>query len=243
MTTPIIQATKDKGDIKYEEWMESIVKDYKVLQKDMNKLVMDYFIKEGFKDVAEKFEIESETQANINLNKLDERVKIRKSIENGDIDSSITLINDKYPELLDDNRYLFFQLQQQQLIELIRQKRIEDALIFAQNNLAEYGEDNSEVLDQLEKTLALLAFDEPEKSPFGDLLSHNHKQKISSDIIAAISNYENLSSSPECNLSNVLKLLLWCQSDLTGKKISFPKMTDISQGIIPIPTTPQEPKK
>lgn len=75
-------------------------------------------------------------------------------------------------------RYLFFHLQQQQLIELIRESRIEEALRFASDQLAERGEEDPSVLEELERTMALLAFEEPMNSPFADLLSHSHRQKV-----------------------------------------------------------------
>ena len=70
-------------------------------------------------------------------------------------------------------------MQQQQLIELIRESKVEDALKFASEQLAERGEESELVLEELERTLALLAFEDPEKSPYGDLLSYSHRQKVS----------------------------------------------------------------
>lgn len=69
-------------------------------------------------------------------------------------------------------------LQQQKLIELIRDKDIEGALEYAQNYLSERGEENPDVLNELEKTLALLAFENPENSPFGELLHPSQRQKV-----------------------------------------------------------------
>ena len=69
--------------------------------------------------------------------------------------------------------------QQQQLIELIRESKVEEALRFASEQLAERGEESELVLEELERTLALLAFEDPEKSPYGDLLSYSHRQKVS----------------------------------------------------------------
>lgn len=69
-------------------------------------------------------------------------------------------------------------LQQQQLIELIREKNVEAALEFAQTQLAERGEENPEILSELERTLALLAFENPESSPFGELLHPSQRQKV-----------------------------------------------------------------
>lgn len=48
---------------------------------------------------------------------------------------------------------------------------------FIQEHLAERGEQNPAILSELERTLALLAFDDPEKSPFGDLLHPSHRQR------------------------------------------------------------------
>ncbi|KAG8131621.1 hypothetical protein E2320_009533, partial [Naja naja] len=48
---------------------------------------------------------------------------------------------------------------QQHLIELIRQRETEAALEFAQSQLAEQGEESRECLTEMERTLALLAFD------------------------------------------------------------------------------------
>ena len=70
--------------------------------------------------------------------------------------------------------------QQQQLIELIRESRLEDAIRFASEQLAERGEEDPVVLEELERTLALLAFEDPHQSPFSDLLSHSHRQKVRS---------------------------------------------------------------
>lgn len=70
-------------------------------------------------------------------------------------------------------------LQQLQLIELIRECKVEEALRFAQERLSEAGETDSSILSELERTLALLAFEEPSKSPFSDLLNQSHRQKVS----------------------------------------------------------------
>ena len=71
-------------------------------------------------------------------------------------------------------------LQQQHLIELIRLRETEAALEFAQSQLAEQGEESRECLTEMERTLALLAFDNPEESPFGDLLHMMQRQKVGS---------------------------------------------------------------
>ena len=61
---------------------------------------------------------------------------------------------------------------------MIRESRVEDAIRFASEQLAERGEEDPAVLEELERTLALLAFEDPQQSPFSDLLSHSHRQKV-----------------------------------------------------------------
>ena len=51
-------------------------------------------------------------------------------------------MNDLDPEILDTNPKLFFHLQQQRLIELIRHNKVEEAIEFAQEELAPRGEEH-----------------------------------------------------------------------------------------------------
>jgi len=215
------------------EWLEKIGS-LRMQRADMNRLIMNYLVTEGFKGAAERFRIESGVQPTVDLDTLDERIKIRDAIQNGKIQDAIEMVNNLHPELLDLDRYLFFHLQQQHLIELIRERNIEEALKYAQEQLAERGEENKEVLSELERTLALLAFDEPERSPFGDLLHPSHRQKIASEVNAAILEMENRESTTP-KLAVMLKLMLWSQEELEKKKVKYPKMTDVAHGIIEEP--------
>lgn len=54
------------------------------------------------------------------LSSLDDRILIREAIQNGRIQEATQLVNQLHPDLLDNDRHLFFHLQQLQLIELIR---------------------------------------------------------------------------------------------------------------------------
>lgn len=78
------------------------------------------FLAEGFKEAAEKFQVEAGLDPSIDLSSLDERMLIRDAVQSGRIQEATHLVNEIHPELLDNDRYLFFHLQQLQLIELIR---------------------------------------------------------------------------------------------------------------------------
>ncbi|XP_001624093.2 glucose-induced degradation protein 8 homolog [Nematostella vectensis] len=214
-------------EVNREEWMEKIGK-LRFQRAEMNRLIMDYLVTEGYKEAAEKFRIESGTQPTAPLDSLDDRIKIREAVQKGDLEQAVSMTNKLNPDILDSNQQLYFHLQQQRLIELIREKDIEAAVEFAQGQFSEQGQESGRYLEELEQTMALLAFDNPEESPFGDLLHTSQRQKVASELNAAILEAEHKKTQPK--LANVLKLLLWAQDELEGKKVKFPKMTEIASG-------------
>uniref|UniRef100_A0A182JKV3 CTLH domain-containing protein n=2 Tax=Anopheles atroparvus TaxID=41427 RepID=A0A182JKV3_ANOAO len=221
----------DKSDgISKEEW-QSRLETFPFKQEDINKLIMNYLVTEGFKEAAEKFQAESGVVPSVDLNSLDNRILIREAVQNGCIQEATHLVNQLHPELLDNDRYLYFHLQQLHLIELIRAGKIEEALTFAQTQISEAGESNPEVLNELERTLALLAFEKPQNSPFADLLDQTHRQKVASELNAAILKMEHQEqSSPR--MINILKLILWAQAELDKKNVKYPKMVDLASATI-----------
>ena len=199
-------------------------------RSEMNKLVMDYLITEGFKEAAEKFRAEASTEPHSAFDSLDERLEIREAVQSGNIKVAMTLTNKLNPEILDSRPKLYFHLQQQHLIELIREKKIESALEFAQNAMAELSIENTKYLDELEKTMALLAYQNPGVSPFAELLNFSQRYKVASELNAAILEADHQQTNSK--LENLLKMLLWVQSELDEKKVKYPKMVDVANGIV-----------
>ncbi|EMS66307.1 hypothetical protein TRIUR3_11439 [Triticum urartu] len=89
-------------------------------------------------------------------------------------------------QILDTNPELYFHLQQQKLIELIRAGKINEALEFAQEELAPRGEENQTFLEEIEKTVALLVFEDVKNCPYGELLDVSQRLKTASEVNAAI---------------------------------------------------------
>lgn len=226
--------SEKEDNISKDEWVAKLEENSHTQRVSMNNLIMNYLVTEGFKEAAEKFQQESGVEPTVELSSLDDRIRIRDAIQNGRIQEATDLINQLHPELLDNDRYLYFHLQQLHLIELIRTGRIEEALQFAQDRLSEAGESDDNILCELERTLALLAFDEPDKSPFSDLLHPTHRQKIASELNAAILMMEHREfTSPQLN--NLLKMIFWAQDELDKKKVKYPKMTDLGSATIESP--------
>jgi len=194
---------------------------------DMNKLVMDYLITEGYRDAAEKFCEEAGLSfPHDSLGELNARIEIRVAIANGSIQAAIQLINQLAPELLDNDRMLHFSLLQQHLIELIRAGDIDAALQFAQEYLVEKGEQLPKTLDDIEKTLALLAFDKPDESPFGHLMQLGHRAQVAAKVNSAL--LASLCRPSTARIEKLIKMVLWSQHQLDRRSIAYTKMNDIA---------------
>ncbi|CAN1854313.1 Protein GID8 homolog [Linum perenne] len=198
----------------------------------MNKLVMNFFVTEGYVDAAEKFQRESGTEPGIDLSTITDRMAVKKAVQCGNVEDAIEKVNDLNPEILDTNPQLFFHLQQQRLIELIRNGKIEEALEFAQEELAPRGEENQSFLEELERTVALLAFDDVSKCPVGELLDISQRLKTASEVNAAILTSQSHEKEPK--LPILLKRLIWTQNKL-DQRAAYPRINDLSTAMLEDP--------
>jgi len=96
-------------------------------------------------------------------------------------------------------------------------------LRFAQEELAPRGEESPEFLAELERTMALLAFESSSAVPpaISDLLSPGQRMKTAGEVNAAI--LESLSQGREAKLVALLKLLQWGEA-LLEERAEFPKV-------------------
>ena len=79
-------------------------------------------------------------------------------------------------------------------------------------------------MEELERTMALLAFDDTTVSPVGDLLHPSQRQRTASELNAAILTSQSQEKDPK--LPNMLKMLVWAQDEL-DEKVLFPKMKNL----------------
>ncbi|KAJ3674090.1 hypothetical protein LUZ60_006082 [Juncus effusus] len=207
-----------------DEW-ERKIRDVKIRKEDMNRLVMNFLVTEGFVDAAEKFRLESGTEPDIDLATITDRMAVKMAVQSGNVQDAIEKINDLNPEILDTNPELYFHLQQQKLIELIRKGKIEEALAFAQEELAPRGEENPGFLEEIEKTVALLAFEDVKNSPYGELLEASQRIKTASEVNAAILTSQSHEKDPK--LPSLLKMLIWAQNQLDEKAV-YPHINDLT---------------
>ena len=118
--------------------------------------------------------------------------------------------------------------QQQHLIELIRSNLIDEALTYAQIHLAEFAEEEVKMRQELEKTMALLVFDKPLESPYGNLMQISHRQQVANEINSALLIYQNDES--ESDLSMLVRMATYMQEKLDNKQLRYPKLVDVAGG-------------
>eukprot|EP00892_Ulva_mutabilis_P011004 jgi/Ulvmu1/8276/UM041_0087.1 len=206
-----------------QEWEQKCEK-FLLPTQDLNSLVMNFLTTEGYLDAARTFEKESGTPMDRNMDRSQERMHIRNAIEHGELEQAISQVNDLNPEILESNAKLCFHIQQQQVIELIRSGKVNEALLFAQEYLAYKGEDNPDALDDLENTIALIAFEDPSSCPCKHLMELQQRQMIASELNKAI--LARLNHSTESKLASLVKMLAWCQDRLESRA-KFPRLTDL----------------
>lgn len=209
-----------------EQWEKKLAS-IKVKKEDMNKLVMNFLVTEGYLDAAKLFQEESGTEMHGDEMYITQRMHIRKALQSGDVEGAIDKVNDLNPGILEDRDHLFFHLQQQKLIELIRECNVEEALEFAQEYLAPRGEENEAFLEELEKTVALLAFEDASTCPIKDLLEFSQRQKTAGELNSAILASQGKEKEPR--LPGLLRMLTWAQQKL-DEKVVYPRINDLSTG-------------
>ncbi|KAL2550723.1 Uncharacterized protein Fot_12253 [Forsythia ovata] len=77
-----------KEVITREEW-EKRLNDVKVRKEDMNKLVMNFLVTEGYVEAAEKFRLESGTEPDIDHATITDRMAVKKAVQCGNMEDAI----------------------------------------------------------------------------------------------------------------------------------------------------------
>ena len=172
----------------------------------MNRLVMDYLVVEGHKEAAERFQAESGTHAGLDLETIAERKAVRAAVERGDISAAVERAGQ---HVIESNLPLRFAVLQQRLIELIRTSAVDEAIEFAQAELAPVAEGNVALLAELERTMLLLAYEDPSKSPEAALLGQARRKQTASLLNAAV--LANQDQEQEAALPMMLRRLRWAQ--------------------------------
>ncbi|KAG1704088.1 hypothetical protein DVH05_006101 [Phytophthora capsici] len=154
--------------------------------RSMNRLVMDYLVGKGYREVAEAFWRDSGTKPHVDLQSVQERMSIQQLLLKGQIQKARSKLATMDPEFLEKNNGMDFLLTKQELIELIKAHSIEEALQFAIKNLAPFGQKSPQFLHEIERTMSVIAFKNPSESPLGHLLEQAQRRRVADEVNSAI---------------------------------------------------------
>lgn len=70
-----------------------------LFDSDINYLVMDYLVTNGYPAAAKRFAVEANIQPKADIESIQERVEIRGAIHSGDIQTAIEKINELSPQV------------------------------------------------------------------------------------------------------------------------------------------------
>lgn len=204
------------------------------LYRDINNLIMDYLITEGYPSAARKFAAEANIQAKADFESINERVQIRDSIHRGDLQTAIEKINELNPQLLDTDDSLHFSLLRLQLIELIRactskpkgdtsSPDISTALQFATTHLAPLAPTNPTFLADLERTMALLIFPTDNLAPqLAELIDPQLRKSVANRVNEAILSSQG--ARREAQIRKLVRMRAWSEKMAREtKKIEIPE--------------------
>ena len=79
----------------YKLWNTSLI--LGKTDRDLNSVIMDYLISEGYPSAAQKFASEANIQPTSAVDSIQERVEIREAIHAGDVQTAIERINELNP--------------------------------------------------------------------------------------------------------------------------------------------------
>ncbi|EDW48284.1 glucose-induced degradation protein 8 homolog [Drosophila sechellia] len=188
-------------------------------QADLNRLVMNYLVTEGYQEAAKRFMTEASVKPGPHMDTIGDRLRIQDAVRVGQVKYAMDLATRIYPRLFETDNYVFFHMQQLRLIEMIRDQKMEKALKFAQSKAGVFSKVDPRHYHEVERTMGLLTFDRPEYSPYGELMYYSYRQKVAGEINAAMLRcHEDEGKSKEepmePRMMFLIKLILWAQAKL-----------------------------
>jgi hypothetical protein len=218
MTSPGISASTDRNA--FNERI-AVVNPRK---SDVNSLILDYLTMEGYSNAAAAFSREADMPLPQGTDTVENRHAIKHHILNGQIRNAIEALNDMDPELLDTDPHLHFSLLRLQLVELIRECTshpngdIRPALDFATSQISPRANTNTQFLEELEQTMALLVYPHDTLDPqLAELLQPTLRSEVASQVNEAVLRRQyNRQGAAICHL---VRMRAWAESSAREQKI------------------------
>ena len=215
-----------------------------ISRKTVNEMVMDYLVKQGFEEAAKAFAEEAGMQLPPDFDmKATHRVTIRDLIRNGNVDEAIKLINVHFPTFLEENPSTAMDILHLKLVELIRARQNDKALEFAQDILSKHLEEVGDIDNRCEKTMALLIYDNPEKSPFKEILDLDLRRTVAANVSDALLLDCEPGVESQTSVTSLMNKLVFIQDELEKANITYPKVVDFANATLKMSDDVDEEKE
>ncbi|KVH99325.1 CRA domain-containing protein [Cynara cardunculus var. scolymus] len=190
---------------------------------DSHNIVLSYLIHGCFKDTVESLVASTGLKVPaVQLEDMEKRKRILHFALEGNALDAIALTEHVSPDLLENNKDLLFDLLSLHFVELICSRKCTEALEFAQAKLTPFGKD----------FMALLAYEEPEKSPMFHLLSFEYRQHVADSLNRAILAHANMPSySALEKLIRQATVVRQCLSEELGKAFILKRVAVFSRDL------------
>ncbi|XP_017238367.1 uncharacterized protein LOC108211313 isoform X3 [Daucus carota subsp. sativus] len=162
---------------------------------DIHNIVLSYLVHNCYKDTVESFITTTGVTKPVVFEDMEKRKRVFMLALEGDALKAIELTEQLAPGLLDKSKDLHFDLLTLHFVELVCSRKCTEAVEFARTKLTPFG-DVQKYVEKLEDFMALLAYEEPEKSPMFHLLSSEYRQHVAESLNRAILAHANLPSYP-----------------------------------------------
>ncbi|KXS96328.1 hypothetical protein AC578_9376 [Pseudocercospora eumusae] len=201
-------------------------------RSDINWLIMDYLVSEGYPGAAEKFAQETNICSPADMDSIRERVRIRNAIHAGRIDEAVEMINEVDSEILDDNHHLHFDLLQLQIIEMIRAiinkpgsfqvSEFKPVLEAATYQLAPRAPTDQKYQQAVDRTMSLMVFPVEKMPPeIKELLDLKLREKVANNVNKYI--LEKRGERSEAKIFNLVRARAWAEAQAREAKVDLPQ--------------------
>ncbi|SOV17996.1 RanBPM and CLTH-like protein, putative [Plasmodium sp. gorilla clade G2] len=214
-----------------KNWLKEF-ENTKINENDINEVLMNYFCVHRMYDVAKEFQKESNVKPDMPINTVKIRYLIQNEIMNNKIEEAIEHINNLDKEILKKHKDLVFFLKKQQLLKLILNNNINEAIIYSQQELASYVKEKPSLINEIDDVMMLMAYQDFNNEEAKKLIQKIEKKKNTlKRIDDIILNYYNVDS--ESTLEYMVKNVFFTQNVLSSKyPCSVPKIKNIKSGYI-----------
>ncbi|CAH8308977.1 unnamed protein product [Eruca vesicaria subsp. sativa] len=163
-----------------------------VKENDIHSVVMSYLLHNCFNETADSLaSAYGVKQPEVDRDNMERRKQIMRFVLEKKALEAIELTEQLAQDLLDKNKDLHFDLLCLHFVEMVSAgKKCKEAIEFAQTRLAPFVKVQQHI-EKLQDIMALLAYEDPEKSPMFHLVSSEYRQQVADNLNRAILEHAN----------------------------------------------------